>query len=329
MIRRRSFLTLLGSAAAALPKGAWAQRRPKVPHIGMLLPRAGAGESDSVAAGVQSLRELGWRDGENVHIDYRWVSGIDAEHMRGQAAELVADAPEVLWVLSNPMLAAVQRTTRSIPTVFVQVADPVGSGFVASLARPGGVTTGFTNFENTMAGKWLELLRELQRNLTRALVLIHPETAAHRAFFRSIQSAAETIGIAAVSADIREAVDIERAINSFAEQPDGGLIPLPHPLTSNNRDMIIALAARHRLPAVYPFRYFATAGGLLSYGSDAMDLWRRSATYVDRILRGEKPADLPVQAPTKYEMVINLQTARALGITVPATLLARADEILE
>jgi putative ABC transport system substrate-binding protein len=328
-MRRREFLGVLGGTAAAWPLAAGAQQRSKAPRIGMLLPLAGAGERDSVAAGVQSLRELGWRDGDNLHIDYRWISGVDVELMRGQAAELVASAPEVLWVLSNPMLAAVQQTTRSIPTVFVQVADPVGSGFIESLARPGGVTTGFTNFENTMAGKWLELLHELQRRPTRALVLLHPETAAHRAFFRSIESAAETIGIAAVSAGIRDAVDIEQAINSFAEQPDGGLIPLPHPLTSNNRDLIIALAARHRLPAVYPFRYFAAAGGLLSYGSDAMDLWRRSATYVDRILRGAKPGNLPVQAPTKFELVININTAKALSLAVPPTLLARADEVIE
>ncbi|MFL6798522.1 MAG: ABC transporter substrate-binding protein [Xanthobacteraceae bacterium] len=328
-MRRRDVFTLLGGVAATWPLPARAQQRSKAPRIGMLLPRAGAGERESVAAGVQRLRELGWRDGENVHIDYRWISSADDEQLQRQAAELVATAPELLWVLSNPMLAALQRTTRSIPTVFVQVADPVGSGFVESLARPGGNTTGFTNFENTMAGKWLELLHELQQSTTRALILLHPETAAHRAFLQRIESAAKMLGIAPVAAGIRGPADVERVIVSFTEQPNGGMIALPHPLTSNNRDTIIALAARHQLPAIYPFRYFATAGGVVSYGSDAIDLWQSSASYVDRILRGAKPADLPVQAPSKFELVINLKTAKALGLEVPPTLLARADEVIE
>jgi putative ABC transport system substrate-binding protein len=329
-MRRREFITLVGGAAVAWPLAARAQQPArKVRRIGMLLPRAGAGERESVAAGVQRVGELGWRDGDNLQIDYRWVSGVDADQMRAQAADLVSTAPDLLWVLSNPMLAALQRTTRSIPTVFVQVADPVESGFVDSLARPGGNTTGFTNFENTMGGKWLELLHEAQPSSTRALVLLHRETAAHRAFLRSIESAAEKLGISPAAAGIGDAVDLEGAITSFAEQPNGGLIALPHPLTSNNRDMIIALGAQYRVPAVYPFRYFATAGGLLSYGSDAMDLWRRSASYVDRILRGAKPGDLPVQAPTKFELVVNMKTAKALGLEVPPTLLARADEVME
>ena len=328
-MKRRAFIRLVGGAAA-WPFTARAQQSPrKGRRIGMLLPRAGAGELESVAAGVQRIGELGWRDGDNLQIDYRWVSGVDAEQLRAQAADLVATAPDLLWVLSNPMLAALQRTTRNIPTVFVQVADPVESGFVDSLARPGGNTTGFTNFENTMGGKWLELLHEVQSSSTRALVLLHPETAAHRAFLRSIESAAEKLGISPVAAGIGEAADLKGVISSFAEQPNGGLIALPHPLTSNNRDMIIALVAQYRLPAVYPFRYFATAGGLLSYGSDAVDIWRRSASYVDRILRGAKPGDLPVQAPTKFELVVNMKTATALGLTMPTTLLARADEVIE
>jgi len=327
-MRRREFIAVLGGAAA-WPLAARGQQRSKVPRIGVLLPRAGAGEQEAVATGVQRLRELGWRDGDNVHIDYPWISSVDAEQLQAQANQVVASPPEVLWVLSNPVLAALQRTTRSIPTVFVQVADPVGSGFVGSLARPGGNTTGFTNFENTMGGKWLELLHELRQRSTRALILLHPETAAHRAFLQTIESAAKALGIASVAAAIREVADIERAITTFTEQANGGMIPLPHPLTSNNRELIIALAARYRLPAISPFRYFATAGGVVSYGSDAIDLWRRSASYVDRILRGAKPADLPVQAPTKFELVINLKTAKALDLTVPPTLLSRADEVIE
>jgi putative ABC transport system substrate-binding protein len=326
-MKRREFIT--GLAGAAVWSAALAQQSPKTKRIGMLLPRAGIGEQESVAAGLQRLEELGWRDGENLQIDRRWISTVDAEHLRAQAADLVGTAPAVLWVLSNPMLAVLRQTTRDVPTVFVQVADPVGSGFVESLARPGGNITGFTNFEDMMAGKWLELLREVQPGTNRVLILLHPETAAHRAFLRSIETAAEMLKIAVIPAEIRNPSDIERAIGSLAGQSDSGLIPLPHPLTSNSRDIIIALAERYRLPAVYPFRYFATAGGVLSYGSDAVDLWRRSASYIDRILRGAKPGDLPVQAPTKYELVINLRTARALGLKVPPTILARADEVIE
>jgi putative ABC transport system substrate-binding protein len=299
MFRRREFISLFASAAAAWPIGARAEQALKIRQLGMLLPRAGAGEQESVAAGVQKLGELGWRDGGNVQIDQRWISTVDAEHLRAQATDLVGMAPVLIWALSNPVLAALQQTTRNIPIVFVQVADPVGSGFVESLARPGGNITGFTNFENTMAGKWLQLLRELQPGISRVLILLHPATAAHRAFLQTIETAAEMLRIAPIPAEIREPGDIERAIGSFAGHSDGGLIPLPHPLTSNSRDMLIALAGRYRLPAVYPFRYFATAGGVLSYGSDAVDLWRRSASYVDRILRGASPSELPVQAPTK------------------------------
>jgi putative tryptophan/tyrosine transport system substrate-binding protein len=325
-MRRRAFITLIGGGAAAWPLAARAQQR-QIRRLAMLLPTGP--ERASIEVGVQRLRELGWADGDNLRIDYHWISGMDFELLRNRAAEVVSTAPDVIWVLSNPVLAALQRSTHTVPTVFVQVADPVGSGFVESLARPGGNTTGFTNFEDSMASKWLQLLKELAPRTGRALILFHPETAAHSAFRRTLEAASAALGLELTPAGIREPGDIERAIASFADQPNGGLIPLPHPLTVNNRDTIIGLAARHRLPAVYPFRYFATAGGLLSYGSDATDLWRRSASYVDRILRGAKPADLPVQAPTKFELFINQKTAKALGLNVPDKLLALADGVIE
>jgi putative ABC transport system substrate-binding protein len=327
-IRRREFITLLGGAAAAWPLAVRGQQLPKIAHLGMLLP-SGVGEREQIAAGLQQLGKLGWNDGDNLKITYKWIPSMEFEILRANAADLVRMGPDVIWVLSNPALAALQRTTRTLPTVFVQVADPVGGGFVESLARPGGSTTGFTNFEGSMGSKWLELLIEVAPGTARALVLRHPETAAHREFYRTIEGAATARGMSLIAADIRNAADIERAFVLLADAPGCGLIPLPHPLTVNNRDMLIGLAARNRMPAVYPFRYFATVGGLLSYGSDATDLWRRSASYVDRILRGAKPGDLPVQAPTKFELAINLQTAKALGIEVPTTLLARADEVIE
>jgi putative ABC transport system substrate-binding protein len=329
-MKRREFITLLGGAAA-WPLAARAQQPSKLAHLGMLLPSQGGvgGEREAITAGLHRLRELGWTDGDSLRITYKWVAGMDFEVLRANAAELVGTSPDVVWVVSNPALAALQRTTRTVPTVFVQVADPVGSGFVESLARPGGNTTGFTNFEDTMGSKWLEILHELAPGTTRALVLRHPETAAHRAFYRTIEAAAPALGVALMPADIRNASDIERAIVLLAEAPNCGLIPLPHPLTIINTGMIIGLAARRRLPAVYAFRFCATSGGLLSYGSDATELWRGSAAYVDRILRGAKPGDLPVQAATKFELVLNLKTAKALGLEIPPSLLARADEVIE
>jgi putative tryptophan/tyrosine transport system substrate-binding protein len=329
-MRRRDFVTLLGSAAATWPLAARAQRQgPTLPRLGMILPALAAGEREAIAGGVQRLAELGWNDGRNLRLDQVWLSGMDLDVVRARASELIARVPDVIWLLSNPVMAVLQRTTRTIPIVFVQVADPVGSGFVESLARPGGNVTGFTNFEDSMGGKWLDILKELAPQTTRALVMFHQETAAHRAFLRTMEAAAATLNVALTPAAIHDASDIARGITAFAGEPSGGLIPLPHPLTVENGSMIAALAALHRLPAVYAFRYFAAAGGLLSYGSDPADLWRRSASYVDRILHGAKPSDLPVQAPTKFQLVINLQTAKALGLEVPAQLLARADEVIE
>jgi putative ABC transport system substrate-binding protein len=329
-MRRRELFTLVGGAAAS---GLWSlgaraqQQAAKMARLGMFL--TSSADRDEVAIGLQRLRELEWTEGHNLRLDQVRVSGMDVETLRAQAAELVNRAPDVIWTLSNPVLAALHQTTRTIPVVFVNVADPVGSGFVVSLAKPGGNITGFTNFEDSMGGKWLEILKEIAPQATRALVLLHPETAAHRAFYRTIEAAASKLGVALTPAAIRHSSDISPAIASFAAGPNGGLIPLPHPLTADNRDTIIALAARHRLPAVYAFGYFASAGGLLSYGSDSADLWRRSASYVDRILRGAKPADLPVQAPNKFRLVINLKTAKALGLDVPLILQQRADEVIE
>jgi putative ABC transport system substrate-binding protein len=242
---------------------------------------------------------------------------------------MVAQGSEVIVVVSSPILTAVQRQTRTVPIVFVQVADPVGGGFVESLSHPGGNTTGFTTFEYSTGAKWLELLKEIASNVTRAAVLRDPRFTAAAAQYGAIQTAAPSLRVQIRPIDVRDAAEIERATESFAREPHGGLIVLPAPMSSIHRDAIIAAARRHALPAVYPYRYFTIRGGLISYGFDNLDLYRRAAGYVDRILKGEKPADLPVQAPTKYELVINLKTAKALGLDVPATVLARADEVIE
>jgi putative ABC transport system substrate-binding protein len=327
-MRRRDFISLLGSAAVAVPDAARAQPSPKPRRVALLWPQVG-GEREPAEAGIRHLQELGWVDGRNLQIQWHLLQGMDTEALRRQLAGLAATSPDVFWLLSNPVLAALQQVTRITPTVFVQVADPVGSGFVNSLSKPGGNITGFTNFENTMAGKWLEILKELAPATTNVLVLHHPETAAHRAFVSAIEVVASALKINATLGAIRDGQDIEREIDAFARQPNAGLIPLPHPLTSGNVPLLTGLATKHRVPTVYAFRYFAAAGGLVSYGSDAFDLWRRSASYVDRILRGAKPSDLPVQAPNKFQLVVNLKTAKALGLTVPPTLIARADEAIE
>jgi putative ABC transport system substrate-binding protein len=326
MMRRRDFITLLGGAAA-WPLVARAQQADRMRRIGVLV--ASYAETDRegqarVAAFLDTFRRLGWNDGRNVRIDLRGGAG-DA----GRAAELVRSAPDVIVVASNPALAELQRLTHTIPIVFAQVSDPVGSGFVAGIAQPGGNITGFQNFEPTMGGKWLGVLKETAPNLSRAAVLFGSDNAANVASLRAVEAVAPSLGVQVTAVDIRADAQIERVIATFAGQLDGGLIAFPHPNTTANRASIFILAARHRLPAIYPFRYFATEGGLMSYGIDQIDQWRGAATYVDRILRGEKPGDLPVQAPTKFELVINLKTAKALGIEMPATVLARADEVIE
>ena len=282
-----------------------------------------------VGAFLQALAQLGWIDGRNVRIDIRWATA-DADDLRRHAAELVALAPDVLVAATGTATAApLLQATRTVPIVFVQVIDPVGAGFVASLAQPGGNATGFTSFEYGLSGKWLELLKQIAPSMTRAAVLRDPAVASGIGQFAAIQAVAPSLGVELSPVDARDAPEIERAVTAFARSGNGGLIVTPSPVAARHRDLIATLAARHRLPAVYGARHYVAAGGLISYGPDLIDQYRRAAGYVDRILKGEKPADLPVQAPTKYELVINLKTAKALGLDVPPALLARADEVIE
>jgi ABC-type uncharacterized transport system substrate-binding protein len=278
---------------------------------------------------LQGLQELGWTNGRNVRIDYRWAAG-EADRSRTYAAELVALAPDVILASSSQSVAALLQTTRTVPIVFVNVSDPVGAGYVARLARPGGNATGFTLFEYSLSGKWLELFKEIAPNLTRIAILRDPAVAAGIGQFAVIQAMAPpSFGVELSPIDVSDAGEIERDVAAFARESNGGLIVTASTGAVAHRELIIMLAARHRLPAVYPFRFFVTSGGLISYGPDTTDPYRRAAGYVDRILKGEKAADLPVQAPTKYELAINLKTAKALGLTVPPLLLARADQVIE
>jgi putative tryptophan/tyrosine transport system substrate-binding protein len=329
-MRRREFITLLGGAAA-WPLTARAQEPERVRRIGVLMASA-ADDSESqarIAAFLQGLQQLGWADGRNVRIDTRWAT-TNPDDIRRHAAELAALAPDVLVAATGTVtVAPLLQATRTVPIVFVQVIDPVGAGFVTSLARPGGNATGFTIFEYGMSGKWLELLKAIAPGVTRAAVLRDPAIASGIGQFAAVQAVAPSLGVELSPVDVRDAPEIERAVTAFARSSNGGLIVTASALAQRHRDLIIALAARHRLSAVYPYRHFVTAGGLSSYGPDSIDPYRCAAGYVDRILKGEKPADLPVQAPTKYELVINLKTAKALGLTVPPTLLARADEVIE
>jgi ABC-type uncharacterized transport system substrate-binding protein len=278
---------------------------------------------------LQGLQELGWTNGRNVRIDYRWAAG-EADRSRTYAAELVALAPDVILASSSQSVAALLQTTRTVPIVFVNVSDPVGAGYVARLARPGGNATGFTLFEYSLSGKWLELFKEIAPNLTRIAILRDPAVAAGIGQFAVIQAMAPpSFGVELSPIDVSDAGEIERDVAAFARESNGGLIVTASTGAVAHRELIIMLAARHRLPAVYPFRFFVTSGGLISYGPDTTDPYRRAAGYVDRILKGEKAADLPVQAPTKYELAINLKTAKALGLTVPPLVLARADQVIE
>jgi putative ABC transport system substrate-binding protein len=329
---RRQFIRLVGGAAAVWPLTARAQQRDeRVRRIGLLINLA-ADDPESQArraAFQQGLQQLGWTDGRNVRVIARWGAG-DADQIRRSAAELVAIAPDVIVATSSPALAASQHATRTVPIVFTSVVDPVGGGFVDSLGQPGGNTTGFTLFEYGLSEKWLELLKQIAPGITRAALLrdaATPRIAAGQS--AAIQAVAPSLGVELSPAVVRDAHEVERAVTTFAAGSNDGLVVTGSPLTAIHRDLIIALAAQHRLPAVYPFRYFTTRGGLISYGPDTIEPYRRAASYVDRILRGEKLANLPVQAPTKYELVINLKTAKALGIDVPPTLLARADEVIE
>jgi putative ABC transport system substrate-binding protein len=328
-LRRRGFITLLGGAAV-WPLAARAQQGNRVRRTGVL--HAGAADDSvslsSVAALAQGLQELGWVIGRNIQIQYRWGGG-QADRVSRYAAELVALAPDLILAQGSTTVTPLQKATRTIPIVFVTVADAVGAGFVESLARPGGNITGFEIFEYSIAGKWLELLKQVAPRVARAAVLRNPLVSGGIGQFAAIQAAAASLGVALRPLDVQDAGEIERATAAFAREPNGGLIMTGSTLANLHRDLIIALAARHRLPAVYPYRYFITSGGLISYGPNPIEPWRQAAGYVDRILKGEKPADLPVQAPTKYELAINLKTAKALGLDIPATVYARADEVIE
>ena len=329
-MRRREFITLLGGVTFGWPLAARAQQADRVRRIGVLMNLAADDPESSarLTAFLQGLQQLGWTDGRNVRIDTRWAAG-DADRYRKSATELVALMPDVILATGTSAVAPLQQATRALPIVFVQVIDPVGAGLVASLARPGGNATGFTLYEYGMSGKWLELLKEIAPRVTRAAVLRDPASAPGIGQFAAIQAVAPSFGVELSPVDVRDAGEIERAIAAFARAANSGLIVTASPSAAIHRELIITLAGRHKLPAVYPFRYFVTGGGLISYGANFLDQYRQAAGYVDRILKGEKPADLPVQAPTKYELVINLKTAEALGLTVPSTLLARADEVIE
>jgi putative ABC transport system substrate-binding protein len=329
-MRRREFITLLGGVTATWPLAAGAQKPARIRRIGVFMP----GTADDPeyqarnAAFLQGLGELGWIVGRNVRIDYRWGAG-DVDRYRAIATELVALAPDAIVALGYAAVSALQKATRSVPIVFTNVIDPVGGSLVASLARPGGNTTGFSSPEFGFAAKWLELLKEIAPGVMRVAVLRDSGIASQVALFGSIQSVAPSLGVEPRPIDTRDAGDIERAVVAFASQPNGGLIATPGAGVLMHRELIVALAARHRLPAVYANRSHVMSGGLICYGIDEVEQFRGAAQYVDRILKGERPADLPVQAPTKYDLVINLKTAKALGLEVPPTLLARADEVIE
>jgi putative tryptophan/tyrosine transport system substrate-binding protein len=328
-MRRREFIAGLGGAAA-WPVVARAQQSGRMRRIGALQP---GNESDPEsqlrkAAFVDGLQKFGWTEGTNVSIHYRWV-GDDADRIRLYATELTGIRPDVIWASGSLPLLLLKRATRTIPIVFTQVYDPVGSGFVTNLTRPGGNITGFTLGEFSMGGKTLEVLKEVAPQVSRVAVILNLEQPPHVAMWRSIEATAPSFGVRLTPADVPGPDEIGRVIEAFAREPNGGLIVLPSPITIVHRELITALAARHRLPAAYVFRFFVTGGGLVSYGIDPADQARQAADYVDRILKGEKPADLPIQQPTKFELVINLKTARALGLEVPQSLLARADEVIE
>jgi putative tryptophan/tyrosine transport system substrate-binding protein len=328
-LRRRDFITLLGGAAATWPLAVRAQQPERVRHIGMLNilglddPEAQARTKEF----EQTLQQLGWTVGRDLKIETRQVGG-DTDRLRRYAAELIALAPDVIVSVGSLAVAPLQQATRTIPIVFVNVPDPVGAGFVQSMANPGGNITGFLNFEYSMSGKWAELLKQIAPNVTRALVLRDPASAAGIGQFAAVRSAAQSLGIELTPVNVRDADEIERNVVAFARSGNGGMIVTAGG-SAAHRGQIISFAARHKLPSVYPYRYYAVDGGLITYGPNTRDLFRRAAGYVDRILKGEKPADMPVQAPTKYELVVNLKTAKALGLTIPQSLLATANEVIE
>jgi putative ABC transport system substrate-binding protein len=329
-MRRREFMTLLGGAAAALPLAVRAQQPERVRRIGVIMgaTKASVDLESGIVAFQQALRKLGWTEGRNVQFDVRWAGG-ELSKFRRHTAELVALAPDVILTSGTLALRSVSEATRTVPVVFVNVTDPVGAGFVDSLSRPGANVTGLMQFEYTLSGKWLELLKEIAPWVTRAAVLRDSDVTSGIGQFAVIQSVAPSVGMEVSAINLRDAGEIQRAVTTFARSPNGGLILTSADLSVVHRDLIIALAAQHKLPTVYYRRNYAALGGLISYGYDFDAHFRDAADYVDRILKGEKPADLPVRAPTKYELVINMKTAKALGLTVPQSLLARADEVIE
>jgi putative tryptophan/tyrosine transport system substrate-binding protein len=329
-MKRREFIRLLGGAAVAWPLSARAQQGERLRRIGVLhTPAADDPEGQARnAAFLQGLTQLGWTDGRNVQIETRWAAG-DADRIRRHVAELIALAPDVIVPSGSATVGPLLQATRTVPIVFVSVPDPVGAGFVDSLARPGGNVTGFINFEYGISAKWLELLKQIVPGVTRVAVIRDPAITAGIGQFGAIQSVAPSFGVELNPVNVRDAGEIERTIAAFARGANGGLVVTGSALALVHRHLIIALATRHRLPAVYYSRLFVDDGGLMSYGPDVLDQFRRAAGYVDRILKGEKPADLPVQAPTKYELVVNLKTAKALGLELPASVLARANEVIE
>jgi putative ABC transport system substrate-binding protein len=332
-IRRREFITLLGATAAGWPLAAHAQQNGPMRRIGVLF---GGAEGDlqtiaGLAAFKAALGQIGWTEGRNIQIDIRYAVA-DVDRMRAYAKELVALQPDVLLGHTTGVIAALKRETRTIPIVFVIVSDPVGSGCVESLPRPGGNITGFINIEASLSGKWIEILKEIVPRIARAALMFNPNTATYMAFYQQpFEAAARSNGIEPIAKPIRSAADIEAAFESLGNRPDTGLVLPPDVFTATkaNLDQITSLAARTRLPTIYPYRYMVTAGGLISYGIDGVDLFRRAPAYIDRILKGAKPADLPVQLPTKFELAVNLKTAKAIGIEIPATLLGGADEVIE
>ena len=329
-IGKREFIALLGGAAALAPLAARAQQSDRIRNIGVLInePENGPQVQASLTAFRQELGRLSWSEERNVRFDTHFTQG-KLDEMQELAKKMVASQPDVILVHTTPFVAAVQKETRTIPIVFVNASDPVGSGFVASLARPGGNLTGLLLYEHSIVGKWLGMLKEIAPQIGRVAFIAAPKVGTYDYFLKAAQDAASSLAIELVPNPVETSADIERVIESFAHSPNGGLLFPPNVASSSNRDLIITLAAQYRLPAVYAFRFFTAQGGLMSYGVDQVNLFRQAATYVDRILSGEQPADLPVQAPTKYETVVNLKAAKALSLTVPQTLLVAADEVIE
>jgi putative tryptophan/tyrosine transport system substrate-binding protein len=328
-MRRREFITMLGGAAAAWPRAASAQQTDRIRRIGVLNGLADDTEGRfRIITFQQGLRELGWTEGHNIRTELRWAAG-DVDRMRTYAAELVAAKADAILAITTAALVPLRQATSSIPIVFVNVGDPAESGIVESLARPGGNITGITTFVSSIGGKWLELLKEVAPRVVRVLVILNRDNPTVHGVLRIIEASGPSLGIIVTQAGVHSTDEIERAIENFARQPDAALLVLPDPATVVNRERIVALAAQHRIPAIYPFRYFVDSGGLMSYGTVPADQYRQAASYVDRILKGANPAELPVQQPAKFELVVNLKTAKALALTIPESFLLRADKVIE